>query len=122
MDEKMRGICEVMQGITYMAGTKLSAGGEKEVNAIKSKKKKKNNIVILINAENKEELKAIKEEFLLSARRAARKRELGFYITSVEQALGSIKNWDALEDLFNIHQRKLRGNQEELISGNMYKR
>lgn len=27
------------------------------------------------------------------------------------EMLGSIKNWDMLEDLFNIHQRKLRENQ-----------
>ncbi|MCM1387837.1 MAG: helix-turn-helix domain-containing protein [Bacillus sp. (in: Bacteria)] len=27
------------------------------------------------------------------------------------EILGSIKNWDALEDLFNLHQRKLRENQ-----------
>lgn len=27
------------------------------------------------------------------------------------EMLGSIKNWDTLEDLFNIHQRKLRENQ-----------
>ncbi len=27
------------------------------------------------------------------------------------EVLGSIKNWDTLEDLFNIHQRKLRENQ-----------
>lgn len=29
------------------------------------------------------------------------------------EILGGIKNWDMLEDLFNIHQRKLRENQEE---------
>lgn len=56
------------------------------VKAIRTKKRKRNNIVILINAGNKEELKAIKKEFLLSARRAARKRELGFYIAPVESA------------------------------------
>lgn len=27
------------------------------------------------------------------------------------EMLGSIKNWDALEDLFHLHQRKLRENQ-----------
>lgn len=54
--------------------------------AIRTKKKKKNNIVILISAENSEELKAIKKEFLFSVRRAARKRELGFYIAPVESA------------------------------------
>ncbi len=27
--------------------------------------------------------------------------------------LGCIKNWDALEDLFGIHQRELRMNQEK---------
>lgn len=54
--------------------------------AIRTKKRKKNNIVILISAENREELKAIKKEFLFSARRAARKRELGFYIAPVENA------------------------------------
>lgn len=56
------------------------------VKAIRTKKRKKNNIVILINAGNEEELKAIKKEFLLSARRATRKRELGFYIAPVESA------------------------------------
>lgn len=54
--------------------------------AIKTKKKKRNNVVILINAEDKEELQAIKKEFLLTARKAARKLELGFYITPVEKA------------------------------------
>lgn len=54
--------------------------------AIRTKKKKKNNIVILISAENSEELKAMKKEFLFSARIAARKRELGFYIAPVESA------------------------------------
>lgn len=54
--------------------------------AIRTKEKKKNNIVILISAENSKELKAIKREFLLSARRAARKRELGFYIAPVKSA------------------------------------
>ncbi len=54
---------------------------------IRTKKKKRNNIVILISAENGEELKAIKEEFLISARRTARKQELGFYIAPIESAL-----------------------------------
>ncbi len=54
--------------------------------AIRTKKKKKNKVVILISAENSEELKSIKKEFLSSARRAARKRELGFYIAPVEGA------------------------------------
>lgn len=53
---------------------------------IRTKKKKKNNVVILINAENKEEQKTIKKEFLLMARKAARKRELGFYIAPIERA------------------------------------
>ncbi|MCX4324573.1 MAG: hypothetical protein OSJ59_16640, partial [Lachnospiraceae bacterium] len=61
-------------------------GGESVTKAIRTKKKKKNNVVILIGAENKEELEAIKKEFLFSARRAARKRELGFYIAPVERA------------------------------------
>lgn len=54
--------------------------------AIRTKKRKKNNIVILINAENSNELKAIKKEFLFLARRIAQKRELGFYIAPVEIA------------------------------------
>lgn len=54
--------------------------------AIRTQKRKKNNIVILISAEDGKELKAIKKEFLFSARRMARKRELGFYITPVEKA------------------------------------
>lgn len=58
--------------------------GERE--AIRTKTKKRNNVVILINAEDKDELKAIKEEFLLTARKAARKQELGFYITPIEMA------------------------------------
>lgn len=31
------------------------------------------------------------------------------------EMLGSIKNWDALEDLFHLHQRKLRENQAGLL-------
>lgn len=54
--------------------------------AIRTKEKKKNNIVIIISAENSKELNAIKKEFQHSARRAARKRELGFYIAPVESA------------------------------------
>jgi len=65
---------------------KVCRGGEGMTKAIKSKEKKRNNIVILINAENEEELEAIKKEFLLATRKAARKRELGFYITPVETA------------------------------------
>lgn len=61
-------------------------GGESVTKAIRTKKKKKNNVVILIGAENNEELEAIKKEFLFSARRAARKRELGFHIAPVERA------------------------------------
>ncbi len=53
---------------------------------IMTKNKKKNNVVILINAGDSEELKAIKEEFLSSVRKMARKRELGFYITPIERA------------------------------------
>lgn len=56
------------------------------VKAIKTKKRKKNNVVILINAEDKEELREIKEEFLISARKVSRKRELGFYIAPIEMA------------------------------------
>lgn len=54
--------------------------------AIRTKKKKKNNVVILISAEDSKELAAIKKEFLSSARKAARKQELGYYITPVETA------------------------------------
>lgn len=62
--------------------------------AIRTKKKKKNNVVILISAENDEELKAIEEEFLHSARRAARKQELGYYIAPVEIAsFESVQNF-----------------------------
>ena len=43
--------------------------------------------------------------------------KLGITIRSYQriengELLGSIKNWDALEDLFGIHQRELRKNQE----------
>lgn len=54
--------------------------------AIRTKKRKKNNIVILISAENSNELKAIKKEFLFLTRRTARKQELGFYIAPIESA------------------------------------
>lgn len=55
----------------------------KRVRSIRSKEKKKNNVVIIVSGENAEE---IKEELLLSVRKMARKKELGFYITPVEVA------------------------------------
>ena len=74
--------------------------------AIRTKKKQKNNIVILINAENNKELKAIKKEFLISARKAARKRELGFYITGVEKA-----SFETIQDFANFSLEISAGNR-----------
>jgi len=69
------------------------AGGSGERETIRTKKKKRNNVVILINAEDKDALRAIKEEFLLTARKAARKQELGFYIAPIELA-----SFEAIQD------------------------
>lgn len=82
-------------------------GGERvKMEAIRSKEKKKNNIVILINAEDSEELAAIKSEFLSSTRKAARKRELGFYITPVEKA-----SFETIQDFANFSLEISAGNR-----------
>lgn len=36
--------------------------------------------------------------------------EIGYRQIESGKRIGSIKTWDMLEDLFNIHQRKLREN------------
>ena len=36
--------------------------------------------------------------------------EIGYRQIETGKRIGSIKTWDTLEDLFNIHQRKLREN------------
>ena len=59
----------------------------------------------------REILKKARKEAGMTQQQVADKLDIGLrYYKSLEsgERLGGIELWDALEDLFNIHQRKLR--------------
>lgn len=59
----------------------------------------------------RENLKKARKEAGLTQQQVADKLDIGLrYYKSLEsgERLGGIELWDALEDLFSIHQRKLR--------------
>lgn len=59
----------------------------------------------------RDNLKKARKEAGMTQKRVADKLDIGLrYYKSIEsgERLGGIELWDALEDLFSVHQRKLR--------------
>lgn len=74
--------------------------------AIRTNKKKRNNVVIIIDAQDCDEMETIKKDLLLSVRRVARKQEVGYYITPVQNA-----SLETIQDFANFSLKIFTGSR-----------